>query len=484
MGCVVTCGALACLGASASAAAIFDYTVGIDDGINHPVSAGTVSLGGLDSTKNTRVIVTAPGGAGLLDTTAVSGSQYFSSGTLNGLAVGSTISVRQPAASVSPTETYVVPSPTLTLTNGATTVTGTVPAGLIGGVEPDERCGNGAPPFTVPAGAFAVPVAKTLPGDMVVLSVYSLSGDRTSLYSHSPGETPCVEISADPYVNPPPGGTPNANPYRLVVDHLVESISPSVRVVLRRGGTTIIDDFEDATDFNRPTNTLPLPGDIVDIYRPKTAPTPTFSVTIPPVAASFDPAADLVAINAPASGLVAVGDCRAYECVSENARYLRGTPAGRTLLDFRLGQGLNLPLDLRSDDVLSGEYFNPDFTLDYTFGVAPGDLVAPTQSFKLPSKLKISALVKALKKGLKIKLTSSEAGTAKLTLGKLATAKGNVKAGTTTLKLKFSKSGKTQIKKLAAKGRRAKSKSVSLTSVVTDASGNASTLTKRTKIKP
>jgi hypothetical protein len=52
------------------------------------------------------------------------------------------------------------------------------------------------------------------------------------------------------------------------------------------------------------------------------------------------------------------------------------------------------------------------------------------------------------------------------------------------LKFKFTKAGKKQIKKLAAKGKKAKPLSVSLTSVVTDASGNASTVVKKTKIKP
>jgi hypothetical protein len=49
--------------------------------------------------------------------------------------------------------------------------------------------------------------------------------------------------------------------------------------------------------------------------------------------------------------------------------------------------------------------------------------------------------------------------------------------------LKFTKSGKKQIKKLAKKGKKAKPLSVTLTSVVTDAEGNASTFAKKTSIK-
>jgi hypothetical protein len=56
--------------------------------------------------------------------------------------------------------------------------------------------------------------------------------------------------------------------------------------------------------------------------------------------------------------------------------------------------------------------------------------------------------------------------------------------GTNTYRLKFSKAGKKQIKKLAAKGKKAKPLSLTLTSVVTDASGNSSTVAKKTKLKP
>jgi hypothetical protein len=121
--------------------------------------------------------------------------------------------------------------------------------------------------------------------------------------------------------------------------------------------------------------------------------------------------------------------------------------------------------------------------LSIRFLATPGDLVAPVQSFKLPNKLKIASLVKALRKGYKLKLNSNEAGTVKLSLGKLATVTKPVKPGSNNFRLKFTKSGKKQIKKLAAKGKRAKSLSVTLTSVVTDASGNSSTVVKKTKIK-
>ena len=74
--------------------------------------------------------------------------------------------------------------------------------------------------------------------------------------------------------------------------------------------------------------------------------------------------------------------------------------------------------------------------------------------------------------------------TAGNTPGPLTAAIGSrftgVQAGTTTIRLKFTKSGKKALKKLSKK----RSRSVVLTSTVTDASGNASTIAKTAKIKP
>jgi hypothetical protein len=61
----------------------------------------------------------------------------------------------------------------------------------------------------------------------------------------------------------------------------------------------------------------------------------------------------------------------------------------------------------------------------------------------------------------------------------LAKATRSVIAGTTTVTLKFTKAGKKAIKKL----RKRNSRLATLTSKVTDASGNVSTIVKRTKIK-
>jgi hypothetical protein len=282
---------------------------------------------------------------------------------------------------------------------------------------------------------------------------------------------------------PPVGGT-GENPYTISVNHLITSFQPSVRVVLRRGAQILTDNSVSGSSSYASFTTRPLPGDVVDVYRPQGAATPAFSATIPQMSGKFDPVADLAAIDAPAAGEEFVYPCRLHGCPFEIPRIATDRPAGRTIFDFAHSQGGFAKVDLRPDDATNGFWIDPTFTLSFGFALTAGDLVAPAQSFKLPTKLKISTLAKALKKGYKIKLTSNEAGSAKLKLGKLASVTGSVKPGSNSLKLKFSKSGKKAIKKLAAQGKHAKSRSISLTSVVTDASGNASTIVKKTKLKP
>jgi hypothetical protein len=402
------------------------------------------------------------------------------------LVVGSTVEVRQPSISAAPTESYVIPSPRIDPVVGSSVLTGSIPAGMIGAANGDYRCSMRPVPHTLAAGPFSFPYAKVLPGELVTVTAFKPDGDYVNIYQAAPGETPCVVFYAHNYYafNDPPGSPPNPAPHGFNVDHLRTSEAASVRAVLRRGGTTISDVSADAQSINAQFSTMPVPGDILDIYRPKTAPTPKFSVTVPPVTAKFDPAIDLAAVDAPATGSVEVQACLKYTCNAFSERGALNTPAGRTLFDFAKPGAFWDAADLTDESYVRVNWSSADFLTDLQTVAAPGDLAAPNQSFKLASKLKISALKKALKKGFKFKLNSNEAGTANIALGKLASAVKPVKVGTNTYRLKFSKAGKKQIKKLAAKGKKAKPLTVTLTSVVKDASGNASTLTKKTKIKP
>jgi hypothetical protein len=378
----------------------------------------------------------------------------------------------------------VIPSPTVSLAAGGTSISGTVPAGLTGTLIGDYRCDVNEQPVPLGAGAFSVPRVKIVPGQLAQLAVSSSQGDVTSILAASPGETPCITISAVADVLPPPGAPAPAGSYNINIDHLLSNHGQSVRVVARRGSTAYFDQSADSPYLSTNSTTKPLPGDVVDVYRPKTAPTPSYSQTIPQVSAKFDAAVDLIAVDTPAGGVLRAYACRTYTCGNENARGLRDFVAGRKVLNFGASEGSNVAIDLHPTDIVNVYFTNADFSMSYAYQALPGDLVAPTASFKLPSKLKISSLVKSLKKGYKLKLSSTEAGTASLKLGKLASISKPVKVGSNTFYLKFSKSGKKQIKKLAKKGKKAKPLTVSLTSVVTDASGNAATVTKSTKIKP
>lgn len=486
----------ACSIGSAQAAAIYDYNVGIDDGTYLDFVGGRVGIDGLDTTKTRRIVVTPPSGPNRLDTgTLPVGTDFYSSAYFPGLAAGDTITVRQPATSVAPTEVFTIPDATLNVVTGATALTGVVPAGWIGSVRGDYRCGLSTVAQTVGAGAFSVPSSKILPGETSELSLFSSTGDNVSYDRHSPGETPCITVDAS--ADPPstPGGPTDPTPYEVSVQHLLPIVSPSVRLVLRRGASVLVDVSEDSTDTSERFATKPLAGDIVDVYRPKTAPTPTFSMTVPQASGVFDYSVDRVALKTPAASILRAYFCRVLVCVSQNARTALDTPAGVNYLDFSQAQGTFAPVDLRADDVITGEYEDPDHTLQYYFDVTPGDLVAPTQSFKLPSKTKLKSLVKAFKKGFKVNLKSNEVGTASLALTlppaktkskkkpktiTLATAVKPAVVGNTTIYLKFTKSGKKALKKLSKKVSRA----AVLTSTVTDASGNVSTIVKTTKIKP
>jgi hypothetical protein len=479
----LACAALGGVCSSASAGTTLDFFVNLDDGVSKPAPGGSVGIDRLNTGLSTRFQVVTGVGPDY-DVTNVAGPDNLSSGTITGLAAGDTVVIRQPSGNPIPIESYVIPGPTIDPVVGATQLTGTIPAGLTGYVEGDSRCELNSPSYPVGTGAYSVPYTKVLPGEVVSVISYSPTGDRTMQIRHAPGETPCIEVDGSTRTSQPPGAPPTTNPFNIRVDHLISSDSASTRTVLRRGSSILADESEDSTSTYKAFPEQPQPGDIVDVYRPKTAPTPKFSIVLPAVTAIFDPTVDLIAVNAPASGLLLGFPCHHFTCSTENFRSVRGAPAGRTIFDFTKVQSISEPIDIRPDDIVNVGYYDPDFTLYFAQPAKSGDLVAPVQSFKLPTKLKLSAILKALGKGLKIKLKSNEAGTAKLTFGKLATAKGPVKAGTTTMKFKFTKAGKKQIKKLAAKGKKAKPLSVSLTSVVTDASGNASTVVKKTKIKP
>jgi antitoxin (DNA-binding transcriptional repressor) of toxin-antitoxin stability system len=484
---VAALAALALLPGAASAGSVLRFTVYLDDGVFLDAPGGSVIVNGLDGAKNTRVVVSSPTGPDRLDVTQPAGPTVFASPTITGLSPGDSIRIYQPSAAVVPVETHTVPDVRVDLTVGSSTLAGSLPAGSIGSVMGDWRCGSNPIATTIHGGAFSLAYRPVIPGETITIAEVGPSLDRVYRTQHAPGETPCITIDTGHPTLLAPGSPPDPEPHSIEVDHLLASVAPSVRAVVRRGGSVLLDVFSDTPSLAETTAVQPLPGDVVEIYRPKTAPAPIATMTIPAISSKFDASVDLVAIDSPAAGMVAASACRALSCLSTQRRGVLSAPAGRKLLDFRAAQNTFAPFDMRPDDRVDGEFTNPEYTLDYLFTVPAGDLAAPTLSARLAKRIRLASLLKSLRKGYAVTLTSNEAGSARLTLSlgraRLAIAAAGLHAGGNTVKLKFTSAGRRELRRLRARGRRFKSRRATLTAVVTDAAGNSSTATRLTTIR-
>lgn len=381
-----------------------------------------------------------------------------------------------------PTETFVVPTLDGVFNAGSSVVTGTAPDGWNVRVGRSPACGDsdsiGAP---VAAGAFAVTFAMPFGAADYTQLIATSQGDRVTIEGRVPGDAHCLDIDAFA------GENPGAKPFEIEAEGLNFDEIPTTRIVLSRAGAVIAD--ADTDELDLAVAQRPLPGDVVDVYRPKTAPTPTYSRTIPAISGKFDPAVDLVAIDAPSAHTLEAWVCRPLTCYGYSERAFFGTADGRTLLSFATGQTYYSPFDLRPDDAVGGWWESPDNQFQYAWDLPVGDLVAPIGKLTLAKKFTTAKL----KTKLKFKLGSNEAGnaTAKLTIKKrgkkgkktitrtvtVALLKNRtIVAGNNTLTLTITKSGKKMLKQL----RRSTSAQLAVTMV--DASGNVSTVTKRTKL--
>jgi hypothetical protein len=487
---------------SAGAAGIYKYNLQMSGPNNsvRPEAYGSYDVTSLDVSKSVNVQVRHGANPSYSTQTAAAGpNMIYGPQNLIGLAPGDTIEVRQPSGAVAPTESYVIPPLTVNIAAGSRAVTGTVPAGLQLDTEARTGCkynNTEDDHFGASTGSFSHTLAApAVPGDWFRAQTYSATGDVTGYYAYVPGETPCLGVSAFPSGDPTPGMPPDPKPYQLYVSNLADSVTTTVRIVHRRGAAVLSSTNYTATYVSDYDAEPALPGDVYELYRPQGAATPTYTYAVPQVSSIFDPSVDLVAVDAPAGSMVMALPCRQFSCPDENLQELLNPLAGRTFFDFSRPSPDGSAVDLLPTDRIYAEYDSPSGDLHYSIRSTPGDLVAPTQSIKLPNKIKLASLLKALKKGYKVKLTSNEPGTAKLALTlpaattsakkkskpvTLATASKAVKAGTNSITLKFTKSGKKALKKLSKKH----SRSVVLSSTVTDASGNASTIAKTAKIKP
>ncbi|MGH2959395.1 MAG: hypothetical protein ACRDKE_07300 [Solirubrobacterales bacterium] len=407
---------------------------------------------------------------------------------------GDTIQVEQPSGSLQ--ETFTIPNVSLAGSVGSSTVSGHAPDGTVSIVSYRDSCfGLANDDFTPQSqgGAFSLVFPKPLvAGSYISVLNYPGKSDWVRFDDIMPGETPCLQASAETY---PlfPGEVPNPEPFSVRVSGLRGMVATGARLVLRRGGVIVVDDSSPATTSSSSVDTAvqPLPGDTLELYRPHTAPAPSATFTLPAIRSVYDPGNSLVAIDAPAASLIETASGMTFAMFSAE-RFTLNTPAGRTFQDFASGQGLQKPFSLASPDFITTEWYSPDATQGYTLNAVPGDLTAPAVTIKLDKKYKFSKI----RSSLTAKITSSETVTTKLTLtlpGNLKTSAAKSKAprvigtanvtigaGTTKVKIKLTKSGK----KLIAKMRKDRypANKATLTAAATDLSGNAVTAIKTTKL--
>jgi hypothetical protein len=484
--------ALVCA-ASASAGDKFKYDV-----VLHPLSysgspSGGVTVNGLDTSLTTTIKVTV-GGVPAAPAVFAAGPPANRSVSGKTFVPGDTITVEQPSGTF--LETFTIPNVSLTGTVGSTLQTGHAPDGTVSILGYRELCQSlASDDFVVQpqGGAFTFTIPKPLAaGQSYSLLNYPGKGDTVRYDDVAPGETPCIYVSGDPNTTYP-GNPPDPTPYSFQAFELRSVVATGARILLRRGGAVLVDYTNASASYSIGADSAvqPLPGDVVELYRPQGAGSPSATFTIPAVSAVYDPSISLVAVDAPAASRIEAEAGTFYAMFSAQRAAVNTAP-GRTFLNFAENQSYERPFSLASPDYLAARWYSQDATRTYSVAPAPGDLVAPTISIKLAKKFKLAKLGTSLSASI----TSSEAAVAnlKLTLpGKLktsaakakaprviATAKVTLRAGVTKVKVKFTKSGKKLIAKMRKKHYPTNKATLSI--VATDFSGNAGAATKSTKL--
>lgn len=460
---------------------------------NGPASGqGYVSVYGLNKPQTATVRVLRAAVQQYTGSIAADAQNYIQISTPN-LAPGDQIEVQQPTGSVQ--ETFTVPDISITGTPGSQVVSGTVPAGSVAYAEYRPLCdetGNrdDLVDANVQGGAFAAAFPTPVEaGQRLAVNAYPGKGDVIKYSAQLAGETPCFYASAfdDPVGL---GSVPSANPYFLYVDDLNPSVAPTSRIVLRRAGTPLVDySAAGASSISKSTDVKPLPGDVVELYRPQAAGSPSATFTIPGMSAKYDASNQLAAVDAPAASSIDASVGSLY-AMWGNRRGALNTAAGRSVFNFGVSQGFEPAVNLAFVDWMSVTWSSMPLHGVYEFNAVPGDLAAPVVGVKLAKSLKLAKIAASV--SLTISLNEAASTSIKLTLPAklksaaakkpqtLASAKASFAAGSNKLKLKLSKSGKKLIKKLR-RGRYGTQKAT-LTIVATDSSGNVTTTVKTTKL--
>ncbi len=416
------------------------------------------------------------------------GSGYDRITASGSMVPGDVVEVYQGAApfadppGVAPTETFTIPPMSVGGTPGSSVAVGTAEDGAAVRVRRIRACSEDSDSVdgARTPGAFNATFAGPIEvGDLLVAKVTQPDGDSVWIQSRVPGDAFCFYVDAgsrsyDYY---------EQFPYRVAANALDTGVVATTKVLLRRGGAVVAE----KDDYQLPLTPAqkPLPGDVIEVYRPKDAASPAKTVTIPPLAGIFDAGSDRAAVNAPASSMVAAEICRAVDCASSSWRSARNTAAGRTIFDFTQDWGWSDKIDVRSDDQALGWWYSPDEHINVSFDLVPGDLTPPAGRLTVAKRLN-------LRRKIRLRLRSDEAGVADVALTvpklpraaakgpvKLATAKATIKNGANTISLKLTRSGRKAFKRIAKSG---KSSGATFSVTLTDAAGNASTVTKKTKL--
>ncbi|MBI4898642.1 MAG: hypothetical protein HY827_09805 [Actinobacteria bacterium] len=387
---------------------------------------------------------------------------------------------------VPPTETFTVPQLTVSAGAGNPVVNGLADDGWTAYTWLDHPCDSGPSESIVatrtPGAHTATFAFPDMEGGDYSVEIRNALGDEITRNGRVPGDGRCIDIDAHLGVDT------STTPYEVSIDELDNAIA-TVRTVLRRSGAALADNNDDRLDLTG--DKRPLPGDVIEVYRPQDAGAPAYTYTIPSFSGVVDASGDLMALQVEAGAMVGAWSCRTPHCSPRGERWARAVATGRTTLNFAENQGSGRPFDLFSTDQVGATWISTDERVKITFEPVSGDLVPPAGQLKLGSRL----AVRKLSKRLKLKLNSNEAGSvgAVLTVPKMpkkgsaaarkpvtiaTVAARSVIAGNNTLLLKPTKKGKAAFKRLT----RGKSAKATLTITLKDAAGNMSTLTKNIKI--
>lgn len=386
------------------------------------------------------------------------------------------------------TETFTVPQLGANVIAGNPLITGVADDGWDIYTQLSHPCGPGPREKLLGVrspGAFSATFPfPPLEGSSYALRATNSTGDKVTLNGRVAGDGRCFEVDA--YF----GTSTSTYPFEVAVGAIDNAAIPTTRVVLRRSGAAIGD--ENSDDVNLTVDKRPLPGDVVEVYRPHTAAAPAYTYTLPAFSAVVDANNNMLAVDVEAGSIVGAWVCRRPDCSPDSSRASRVFAAGRTIFNYGESQGDERPFDILPTDVAGAWWVSTDERATIEIDVNPGDLTPPIGKIKLTSRLD----TRKLSKRLKYKLNSNEAGSVSSVLSTpklpkrgstsakkpvtLATGTGNVIAGNNTLSLKPTRSGKKAIKRIAAARKTVKA---TLTVTLRDAASNATTVIKNVKVK-